>query len=144
MSEVAVQADLEIRDLSEHELRAIVSQPPFDSMGLEGAGLKHVRVVGAFRDSRMVACWMLHDAVHAEPVWIAEEERANPAVIRPLWESVRRVLVGSGCPVAYVVVGDGALANSAPLAMRLGFQPMNGNLFYLLVDEARNLRRREE
>lgn len=139
--EATKTSDLVVRELTPEELRPILARPPFDQMELEPGA--HVRVMGAFREERMVGAWMMYDAVHAEPVWIAEEERANPAVARPLWEGVRRILVESGCPIAYVVMGDGGLPTAIPLATRLGFKPMGGNLFYLLVGEARSLAKAE-
>lgn len=134
------QEGVVVRELLPEEFAPLASRSPFAEMGLATYNRDRVRVMGAIRGRTVVAVWMLYDAVHAEPLWVAEEERQNPAVLRPLWEGVRRILVDSGCPVAYAIVGDGGLPGSIPQAIRLGFQPTKGNLFYLLVADARDFR----
>lgn len=129
--------DLVVRELLPEEFAPIASQPPFCDMGLDSYNRDRVRVMGALRGGFVVAVWVLYDAVHAEPLWVHESERKNPAVLRPLWEGVKGILAETGCPVAYVIVGDGGLEGSIPQAMRLGFQPTKGNLFYLLVDQVK-------
>jgi hypothetical protein len=137
--ETSTEAALVVREILPQELSHLSAVPPFSEMGASFPA--HIRAMGAFRGEALVAFWMLYDAIHCEPVWIAEQERANPAVIRPLWEGVRKLLLDSGAPIAYVIMGDGGLEVSIPLAVRLGFQPAKGNLFYLLVDQARSLAR---
>jgi hypothetical protein len=136
---IAAQEDLVVRELRPEELDALTAVPPFNEVGLGTEDRDTVRVVGAIRDGKIVAYWMLFDTVHVEPLWISPEERGNPALIRQIWEKVRGILDRCGVPIAFAVIGDGALGTNAPMAARLGFKPLAGNLFYLLVDRAREL-----
>jgi hypothetical protein len=142
------QADQEpmvVRELLPQELSALRAVPPFDQFeGLGEHALRHVRVMGAIRgegpSARVVAYWMVFDAVHVEPLWIADEERGNPGIARPLWEGIRRILDQIEAPMAFAIVGDGGLAQNLPMMVRLGFKPLQGNLFYLNTAEAKGLR----
>lgn len=142
MSEQVLQEDLVVRELLPEELDALTTVPPFDEIGLGAGDRDKVRVVGAVRAGKLVAYWMLFDAVHVEPLWISPEERGNPTLARQLWAQVRGILDACKVPLAFAIIGDGALSTNAPMAARLGFKPMPGNLFYLLVDRARELVKR--
>lgn len=132
-----VPGDLTVRELLPEEFDVLKSLPPFDEIGLGADDRDKIRVVGAIRNGKLVAYWMLFDTVHVEPLWISPEERGNPTLVRQIWERVRGVLDACRVPLAFCIIGDGALSTNAPMAARLGFKPMSGNLFYLLVDRAR-------
>ena len=132
-AEAAAAEALEVRELTGAEIQLLATVPPFDQVGLGERDRDRVRVIGALRGGKVVAYWMMYDAVHVEPLWIAPEERGNPAIARPLWTKVVETLVEVGTPMAYAMIGDGALEQNAPMALRLGFRPLSGNLFYILL-----------
>lgn len=133
MGEVA--EELVVRELSREEFVHLAKVPPFDEIGLGRGDWDRVAVMGVFRGDKLVGYWMLYDAVHVEPLWVAPEERKNPRLVRQLWGKVAEKLVESGTPMAYATIGDAALELNAPMAMRLGFKPLPTNLFYLVVNK---------
>jgi hypothetical protein len=141
-TQVVVDAPWRVRELEPDEWDRLRGIPPFDRVGpMDAAGRAgHVRmVVAETPDGKIVGYWMLFDAVHAEPMWIAEEFRHNPALIRRLWGKTRELLQEAGIPVAFAFIAEGALPTNLPQALRLGFQPLKGELFYLFVDQSKDL-----
>ena len=87
-------------------------------------------------DGRLVAYWPVWRAIHAEPLWVAEDWRNSPAVIRALLRELEHaldpLLQETGESVAFAIIGDADILASGRYAMRLGFQRVPGDLFYLM------------
>ena len=82
-------------------------------------------------DGTIIAYWPVFYALHLEPLWIAEEYRHNPAVARALLELTGEVVQLSGEQVSFAIIDEsqGAL----PLAERIGFARVPGNLYYVTI-----------
>ena len=76
---------------------------------------------------KIVGYWVIMTCVHLEPVWVAPEYRGNASMWRKLWGGVRKVLVDAGVEMAVAVILRDNPATHA--IKRLGFQPVNGDLF---------------
>ena len=80
-------------------------------------------------DGQIVAYWPAFFALHLEPLWVAEPYRLNPAVTRGLLEAMTQTLQTIGKPVAFAVIDSAT--EVAPLAERLGFARVPGDLYYV-------------
>lgn len=85
---------------------------------------------------KIVAYWLVFDAVHVEPLWIDEEHRNKPGLARRLWKTVQDVLVAKQVPVAFACIGSGDMAANLPMATRLGFKKLQADLFFIEVKPA--------
>jgi hypothetical protein len=76
--------------------------------------------------------WIVMTAVHVEPIWIDPRFRGNAGMLRKLWRGVRGVLKELNCKFAVAVV----MRDNPPTHAieRLGFQKVNGDLWYAPVD----------
>lgn len=126
------------RILEGDDLRILVDVPgnPFEGRPDVVRRLGNAQVVAVEADDgRIVACWPIWVAVHLEPLWIAETQRGNPAVARSLVEGMRAQLQAEGITTAFAVIGYADVVTHAPMAGRLGFQRMPGDLFFLTLEE---------
>ena len=82
-------------------------------------------------DGKIVAYWPVWRAVHAEPLWVAESHRRNPAVIRGILDQVEQAMDQMGDPLVFAVIGDQDILSSGHYAMRLGYERVPGDLFVL-------------
>lgn len=82
-------------------------------------------------DGKLVAYWPVWRAVHAEPLWVTEEARKSPAVIRGILDQVEAAMTEMGDPLIFAVIGDQDILTSGRYAMRLGFERVPGDLFVL-------------
>ncbi len=89
----------------------------------------HARVVVVEDAQTIVGYWVAFNTVHAEPLWIAEEYRTNPAVGRGLLSAMMATL--QECQVRYVfaIIGTQDLATTGALAERIGLTPIPGTLY---------------
>jgi hypothetical protein len=82
-------------------------------------------------DGQIVAYWPVWQATHAEPLWVAEAQRHNPAVIRAILAQVEQAMAILHDPLIFAIIGDADLLGSGHYAMRLGFTRVPGDLFVL-------------
>lgn len=122
---------LRVRELGAGEFPRLRSLRDLPSLH-EGVDPNTARVVvGEDEMGRIKALWIVHAAVHIEPFWIAEEHRCHPGLIRSLWRKVHEILQATGQKISYAIFEEGSTA--LPLALRLGFQPMAGQLFLVTL-----------
>ena len=91
------------------------------------------RVVAAINDrDQIVAIWAAVAVVHLEPIWIKEEHRKSPTLIRRLWAALRNVLKTEGVQSTMTVI-----PNNKPATRRIaewcGAREVDGKLFFLDV-----------
>jgi hypothetical protein len=94
---------------------------------------EHTVVNVVEEDGRVVAYWPTFNAVHAEPLWIAETHRHRREVTIALVEQVMETLQGCGVPVAFGIIADVDLIINLPMAKKLGFQKAPGELYFITV-----------
>lgn len=82
-------------------------------------------------DGRIVAYWPVWQAVHAEPLWVTEAARNNPAVIRGILDQVEVAIDQFGDPLIFAIIEEGNELTSGAYASRLGFEKVPGELWVL-------------
>ena len=92
-------------------------------------------VVAAVEDDegRIVAYWPIWVGIHAEPLWVTQAAR-TPKVIRCLIQTLQQALAEEAIPTAFAVIGHGDLATSLPPALKLGFQRVPGDLYFVQAE----------
>jgi hypothetical protein len=99
--------------------------------------LEHLKAgtVAAIEDEtgRIVAYWPLWVGIHAEPLWVTEAAR-TPKVIRLLIQTLQQAMAEEGIPTVFAVIGHGDLATSLPPALKLGFERVPGDLFFVRAE----------
>jgi hypothetical protein len=125
-----------VRDLPAEEFHRLQGIGLFEIYDLPN--MQHSRaVVGeeVYPDGshKIVAYWLVFDAVHVEPLWIHPDHRKKPGFARRLWKGVQDVLVATGVPIAFACIADNDAAENLPQALRLGFKKIPGSLFFIEV-----------
>lgn len=133
-----------IRELHPAEMPQLIELGLFADMGMV-PDMSHARVIvaqeapldeaGNPRAGKLCAYWVVFDAVHVEPLWIAPEHRNRPQVARGLWDGVREILSQTGAPMAFACIGDADLPGNEVLVRKLGFSRVPGQLFFVEVKE---------
>jgi len=80
-------------------------------------------------DGSIVAYWPIFYALHLEPLWIVEDQRARRPVVKGLLDLMRESLALIGKPVAFAVIDPDTPILA--LAERLGFDRVPGDLYYV-------------
>jgi hypothetical protein len=92
--------------------------------------LKAGVVAAVALDGKIVAYWPIWVAVHAEPLWVAPEHR-SPQVIRGVIQALQQALAEEQVPSAFAIIGHADQAVSLPPALKLGFERVQGDLYYV-------------
>lgn len=108
-----------IRVLDPKEHSKLIGLGPFTECAPDPA--TSVVVVAEDDSGRVIGYWCAFNAVHLEPLWVAEAERGD-GVGKALWGGLREVLVEHGVPSAFAMVGDEDVMTHLPLAGKLGFK----------------------
>lgn len=82
-------------------------------------------------DGRIVAYWPCFYALHLEPLWIAEDHRQHPAVVRHLLEAMQEALQIIGESVSFAIIDPST--DTLALAERLQFARVPGDLYYVML-----------
>lgn len=132
---IAEFSSLKVRELGVEDWDKLRSMEPFATYGPPDP--KSTRVI-VLEDAagELKAFWLAFSTVHIEPLWIAEEYRGRAAVIRRLWGGVRDILVETGNNLAFAVINNDDLPGTAPMAKRLGFLHIPGQLFFVRVEDS--------
>ena len=121
-----------IRVLDPEEHEKLIGLGPFQDRGPDPA--TSVVVVAEDDAGRVLGYWCAFNAVHLEPLWVAEKERGN-GVGMSMWKGLREVLVAHGVSSAFAMVADEDAMTHLPLAGKLGFQRVPvSTLFINLAD----------
>lgn len=94
----------------------------------------HTRLLGIFQGDRVVGYWAAYDAVHAEPLWFHPSVRNRRDVVMPVLQAMRQMLVDAGIGFAFVVIGDTDQPINGGLAEKVGFTPVPGTLYGVVLD----------
>lgn len=91
------------------------------------------RVMAAFDGADMVGIWVTTFALHAEPVWVREDHRKHPVILRRMWDGVKRIVRELGLGGVVAIIPDSVPATRR-MADVFGFEPIPGAV-YLWLDE---------
>ena len=123
--------DVTVRVLPPEEFELLKHLPPFDKSGLPNPE-RSWPVVAQDQKGNIVGYWWVYLGAHVEPVWIAEEFRAKPGLLRRMWRGVHGILEKIGHSVAYGVILDQDIpTGTLGQALRLGFQAIPGKLYFV-------------
>jgi len=110
----------------------VSTQGPFHGQQAVVDQLGNAQVVVVRADNgAIVAHWPIWVAIHLEPLWIDPEARKNPAVVRALVSAMQWQLVKERITTAFAVIGHADLVENLPLAARIGFERVPGDLFFV-------------
>lgn len=119
------------RELSESEFGSV----PAEALG----GYKLVpglRVMAAFDGSEIVGIWVTTYALHAEPVWVREDHRKSPTILRRMWGGVKGIVRDLGAGGIVAIIPDSVPATKR-MADVFGFEPLPGAIYLWLDKEKR-------
>lgn len=118
----------------EESQKAIDAGGPLQDLQLDATRLAEMSIAVVEDDGVIVAYWVVWYAMHLEPLWVREDHRSSPAVIKNIMRQVQEIVVASDAPSAFCVVEDVAAGEAvAQYADRLGFQKAPGQLYYVVV-----------
>jgi hypothetical protein len=102
---------------------------------LDGLKLGNARVSAAFEGDKLVGVWCVVFVLHAEPIWVREDHRGHPTLIRRLWDGVKSIVRAEGLPGAVAIVPD-SVPEDARIAEWIGAKPIPGAI-YLWMDDGK-------
>lgn len=114
-------------------LRALEAGGPLQDLQLDPSKLATMKIAVVEVDGVIVAYWVLWTALHLEPLWITEEFRKSPSVVKHLFLATMNAAEATGEPAAFAVIEETNLEAVGELATRLGFAPAPGALYYLVL-----------
>jgi hypothetical protein len=94
------------------------------------------RVAAALEGEDIVGVWVVGLALHAEPIWIREDHRKSPTIVRRLWDNVKAIVRDMGCPGVVGIIPDSVPADKR-IAEWLGAEPIPGAIYLWLDKEAK-------
>ncbi len=109
-----------IRVLAPEEHGRLVGLGPFKERGPDPA--TSLVVVAEDEEGNILGYWCAFNAVHLEPLWVAEPARQN-GIGLAMWAGLRQVLKEQGVSNGFAMIADEDLLTHLPLAVgRLGFK----------------------
>lgn len=115
--------------------RVLEAGGPLVEMQADPQRLKDMSIAVVEADGQIVAYWVVWYALHCEPLWVKEEYRKSPAVIRGIVQQMEVIVEATGEPAAFCVIEQHNAEVVAQYAVRLGFHepPTPGSLYYIVV-----------
>ena len=121
---------MEFRELKPHEIKTV---PPIQGWSLDPSQ----RVAGCFDNGEIIGVWATTVALHAEPIWIREDHRKSPVIIRRLWEKVKEIVKDMGGHGVVGIIPDDVPADKR-LAEWLGATEIPGHIYLWLEESCRD------
>lgn len=103
--------------------------------GYDLSRIDHMRILGVEEHGRLIGYWAVAVLVHAEPLWLDAPARGRPSVVRKLLTALTSLLQDLECKVAFGVINDRDFDMNLPMARRLGFERVPGDLYVIQVPE---------
>lgn len=117
-----------------------LTQDEFEQIPAEALGgfqlVPGQRVAAALEGAEIVGIWVTTWALHAEPVWIREDHRKHPAIIRRMWDGVKKIVRDMDLGGVVGIIPD-AVPVDRRIAEWLGAEKIPGNI-YLWLDKKEN------
>lgn len=120
-----------VRELPPEEWAKVSHLEPFASQGLPAP--EHSRIIVAEQEGTIVAYWGAFSAVHLEPLWVHPDHRKRAGLVRRLWNEVVATVRDAGVRTAFACIADVDAAQNVPLALRHGFQRVQGDLYFVQI-----------
>jgi hypothetical protein len=124
-----------IREMRESEYPLLATVPPFDREGIPNFGHSRVIVAQKHATGQVVGYWIIFDAIHIEPLWVAPSHRKNPGLLRRMWFGVKRVLCEVSAKRAFAIILDADADENLPQTMRMGFRKLPGSLYFVDISK---------
>ncbi len=129
-----------VTELLPEEFEILKDMHPFSEIGLPDP-LK-TKVIAARRadTGEVVGAFFLNICFHTEPLWIHEDYRKRPGLLKKLWRAMRNTMLEMGAPVAFAVLHDYSDIPRGVLtqAVGIGFSKVPGSLFMLNLADTEN------
>jgi hypothetical protein len=94
----------------------------------------HSRVIAAIDDDgAIVAVVGVFTAVHLDPLWIREDHRQSPSILRRLWVATKRILAADGIRA---VIGTSNTEIVDRLCAWAGGRAVPGRLYVIPTEES--------
>jgi hypothetical protein len=91
------------------------------------------RITAALEEDEIVGIWSVAFVLHAEPVWVREDHRRHPTLLRRLWDGVTDIVRDIGAKGVVGVIPDSVPADKR-IAEWIGAEPIPGAI-YLWLDK---------
>lgn len=117
---------------SDEAARAVAAGGPLAEMPPDLLADTSIAVVEV--EGEIVAYWCAWYALHIEPLWVREDQRKHPAVIKGIVDEIHAIMDATPARSAFCLIDPADEATVLPYAQRLGFHAAPGNLYYLLLD----------
>lgn len=101
--------------------------------GYDLSAIDHMRIIAVEEAGQIIGYWAVAVLVHAEPLWLGERARGRPGVVRRLLNGLVALLQRLDCQVAFGVINDKDFDINLPMARRLGFERVPGDLYVIKV-----------
>jgi hypothetical protein len=79
---------------------------------------------------------LAYQCVHLEPIWVQEEYRRKPGVVRRLWKGAAQMLQRAGITWAFATIAIQDAPSNQALAQHLGFTRLAADLYFLEIPPA--------
>jgi hypothetical protein len=114
--------------------KAIDAGGPLQDLQLDATKLAEMSIAVVEDDGEIIAYWVVWYALHLEPLWVREDHRTSPVVIKQIVQQVQEIVIATEMPAAFCVVEDVEAGETvARYADRLGFMRAPGTLYYVVV-----------
>jgi ribosomal protein S18 acetylase RimI-like enzyme len=90
-------------------------------------------MVAETSSGEIVGYVVAYTCVHVEPIWVHEDYRRKPGVIRKLWRGAAQMLQRSGITFAFATIGIHDAPSNQALAQHLGFTRLPADLYALEI-----------
>lgn len=96
----------------------------------------HKFLVAEEPDGTVVGYVVAYTAVHVEPLWVREDYRRKPGVVRKLWRGAAAMLQRAGVTWAFATISIHEAPSNQALGQHLGFTRLPADLYFLEIPPA--------
>ena len=122
-------SDTKVRELELEEWKRLFEIPALKEVGALPNPATH-RCVVVEADGKIVGCWFLFTALHAEPLWVDERYRHRKDVAGQLWPVMEEMVSKTDYTGVFMIISNAEEAESIRrMAKKLNFRKYEGSLW---------------